>query len=301
MARNGRGRGMRLAFCSSSDDQPGVALEQRLARRRAPPCPPTSAAPGRAAPGARRRQRAAPGVAEACRSAPALHGARPAARRRCAAHHRFGQVAAAQAAQRRASILAGTLATVNTSLTRRVRLTVIGRSAAPSRRQRPRGGARSRRRSRAPPRGPAGGAAPRRRRTPSRRAAGCRCRPAAPCRRGIRSPDRPGQPVSASHVPARTSVRRRSRVAGPAGGSSAVERPHSSNTVVREITPSTATVTPSPIPTRRRLTRLATASICASRRRPSPSSSAPAAVRRAWRELRSNSSTSSASSSWRTL
>ena len=38
-----------------------------------------------------------------------------------------------------------------------------------------------------------------------------------------------------------------------------------------------------------------------SRRRPSPSSSSPAAVKRAWRDRRSNSSTSSASSSWRTL
>jgi hypothetical protein len=47
-------------------------------------------------------------------------------------------------------------------------------------------------------------------------------------------------------------------------------------------------------------TRLATASISSSRRAPSRSSSAPASVRRAWRELRSNSSTSSASSIWRT-
>ena len=50
-----------------------------------------------------------------------------------------------------------------------------------------------------------------------------------------------------------------------------------------------------------RLTRLATASISCSRRRPSCSSSSPAAVGWAWRELRSNSSTSSASSNWRTL
>ncbi len=50
-----------------------------------------------------------------------------------------------------------------------------------------------------------------------------------------------------------------------------------------------------------RRTRLATASISCSRRRPSCSSSWPAAVSWAWRELRSKSSTSSASSSWRTL
>jgi hypothetical protein len=54
-----------------------------------------------------------------------------------------------------------------------------------------------------------------------------------------------------------------------------------------------------PLATRR--TRLATASISCSRRRPSTSSSVPAAVSCAWRELRSKSSTSSASSSWRTL
>ena len=68
----------------------------------------------------------------------------------------------------------------------------------------------------------------------------------------------------------------------------------------REITPSTARVNCGSQPVATRLTRWATASSSQSRRWPSRSNSCPAAVRRAWREARSKSSTSRAPSSWRT-
>src|SRR3569832_2797876 len=66
------------------------------------------------------------------------------------------------------------------------------------------------------------------------------------------------------------------------------------------MTVSTAMVSSDSQPVATRLTRLATASISWSRRAPSRSNSAPASVIRACRELRSNSSTSSASSICRT-
>ena len=118
MARNGRGRACGSRSVPVQMISPAWRSSSACASPGARAAPPTSAAPGRAAPGARRRSAAAPGVAEACRSAPALHGAhdqQPGVD--VFAHHRFGQVAAAQAAQL-ASILAGTLATVNTSRTR---------------------------------------------------------------------------------------------------------------------------------------------------------------------------------------
>jgi hypothetical protein len=68
----------------------------------------------------------------------------------------------------------------------------------------------------------------------------------------------------------------------------------------RAMASSMAIVSSASQPVAMRLTRLATASISISRRRPSTSSSWPAAVSTAWRALRSNSSTSSCSSSWRT-
>ena len=74
----------------------------------------------------------------------------------------------------------------------------------------------------------------------------------------------------------------------------------SSMTVARLMMLSTAIVSCGSQPVATRLTRLATASISDSNRAPSRRSSAPASVNRAWRELRSNSKTSSASSIWRT-
>ncbi len=70
--------------------------------------------------------------------------------------------------------------------------------------------------------------------------------------------------------------------------------------VALEMMPSTAMVSCGSHPVATRLTRLATASISSSRCAPARNNSAPASVKRAWRELRSYSSTSNASSIWRT-
>ena len=102
--------------------------------------------------------------------------------------------------------------------------------------------------------------------------------------------------VSASSVPDRVSSRNRKRV----GGSSWKKAQASSISTGRAIRPSAARVSCGSQPVATRLTRLATASISSNRRPPSRNSSAPASVMRAWREVRSNSSTSRASSIWRT-
>ena len=102
--------------------------------------------------------------------------------------------------------------------------------------------------------------------------------------------------VSAPTVPLRISSRRRSRV----GGLRLKKSQHSSIRAECEIRPSAAMVSSGSQPVATRLTRFTTASTSCFRRSPCASSSAPAAVGRAWRELRSNSSTSSASSIWRT-
>ena len=102
--------------------------------------------------------------------------------------------------------------------------------------------------------------------------------------------------VSASSVPDRVSSRILIRV----GGLSARKASHNSITVPLASAASRATVSWGSHPVATRLTRLATASMSASRRSASRSSSVPATVGRAWRELRSNSNTSSASSIWRT-
>ncbi len=102
--------------------------------------------------------------------------------------------------------------------------------------------------------------------------------------------------VSTSIVPERVSSRRRMRV----GGASAKKASHNSITVALAMMVSMAMVNCDSHPVATRRTRLATASISASRRSPSRSSSRPASVRRAWRALRSNKRTSSASSIWRT-
>ena len=109
---------------------------------------------------------------------------------------------------------------------------------------------------------------------------------------------RRGRPGPSSRPPAcRTAIRR--ACAGGSPGASAKNACASSITVERETTVSTAIVSSDSQPVATRRTRLATASISCSSRPPSRSSSLPASVRRAWRELRSNSSTSSASSIWR--
>ena len=92
--------------------------------------------------------------------------------------------------------------------------------------------------------------------------------------------------IKASQVPAITSVRRRSRVPGPpalaplpaACGLSAKKASHKSIRVVREMMSSMTTVSRPSQPVATRRTRLATASISSNRRRPSASSSLPAAV-----------------------